>query len=513
MNKSSLRENLAGQSGRFLFAVIVLQPMLDVLSYFMNEYGSTTVTTVLRALMLFAICAYGFIIEKDRRVYLISFGIIGGFWLAHALNCFRLGYLDPLGDLGEYLKLIQFPLWALAFISICRRDPDMARNAAGLLAINFGIILLVIALSYLTGHPAYTYDIPSRGVKLGLLGWFSIPNAQSAILAMLLPGIMIWAWQKEKLWLFCLACGAGSGLLFLTGTRLAYYAAVLVSVGFLVLILIGRQKLLFCVPLVIVLGLLAGFRGVSPMTQRQAIAADSHRIYQEKADAVMGDDKDYEYTGEPIPPEIEEKITRVYEEVYSQRNFADAPLLGDLLERFGTQRVMEHYRWSTQANTLYIVRTKKLAAMAMLWEEQDPITKLLGVEYARATLNGNNYDPENDFPGLLYFYGWLGAGLYAGFAIFFPLITGIGCLKNLRRLGSYLTVPLGGWVMLYILGFGAAQFSGQALRKPSVTVYLSLTAAVLYHTVRTSRDSKPRVHYERRAGLTIKRSPTTKGGG
>ena len=38
-------------------------------------------------------------------------------------------------------------------------------------------------------------------------------------------------------------------------------------------------------------------------------------------------------------------------------------------------------------------------------------------------------------------------------------------------------------------GFGAAQFSGQVLRKPSVTVYLSLAAALLLGLF--SREREP----------------------
>ena len=41
MDISNLRKKLTGVGGGFLFAVMALQPPLDVLSYFMNEYGST----------------------------------------------------------------------------------------------------------------------------------------------------------------------------------------------------------------------------------------------------------------------------------------------------------------------------------------------------------------------------------------------------------------------------------------------------------------------------------------
>jgi len=503
MNTAALKNRLSQSSPQVMTAILLLQPLLDVFSYFMQQQGTTIISTALRTVLLFAVCAYGFVITEHRRAYLVLYSVLAGFWLLHTLNCLRLGYQDPVGDAAEYLKLIQFPLWTLVFLTICRQRPTLNLCASGLLAANFAIILLVIGLSYATGAPAYTYDIPARGVKLGLLGWFGVPNAQSAVLAMIFCGLLAWAHEKGQLWLFSLANGAGCAVLYFSGTRLAYYAAVLASAGFVVLIfLAGGRRRWNCVPLVVGLVLLLAFRGVSPMIQRRALPGDTYRIYQEQTDQVMGRDKDYTYTGGEIPKETREKITQVYEQVYGGLNFAGAPMLGDLLDRFGTQRVMEYYDYTTAASTLCHVRTKKIAVMAMTWEEQDLLTKLVGVEYAAATLNGTNYDPENDFPGLFYFYGWLGTGIYVAFAGSFLVWVLAGCVRNLRRLPEYLTVSLGAWAMIYVLGLGAAQYSGQVMRKPSVTVYMSLAAAQLCCQAQGSGKLFARV--QRRPGVKMK---------
>ena len=57
--------------------------------------------------------------------------------------------------------------------------------------------------------------------------------------------------------------------------------------------------------------------------------------------------------------------------------------------------------------------------------------------------------------------------------------------------------------MLYVLGLGAAQFSGQVLRKPSVTVYLSLAAAQLYGL--TKGSGKLFARYDSRPAVTMKK--------
>ena len=43
---------------------------------------------------------------------------------------------------------------------------------------------------------------------------------------------------------------------------------------------------------------------------------------QEPTDEIMGEYKDYVYDSGEIPPEIEERITRVYEDVYGGLSFA-----------------------------------------------------------------------------------------------------------------------------------------------------------------------------------------------
>lgn len=495
-----------------LAAIILLQPLLDVLSYFMNEYGSTAITTTLRMIMLVAVSLLGFALSRRRRAYIVCFSVIAGFWLVRALNCLRLGYQDPLGDAAQFFKLAQFPLWTLSFITLLQSGEGLDLRAAGLLAANLGTVLVVIALSYAVGMPTYTYDIPSRGVKIGILGWFAVPNGQSAIVAILSLGALLWAYNQGRVWLFCAVCVPAFGLMYFTGTRVPYYAGILIAIGLSILIfLAGGRMRLCCVPLLLAAVLMVGFKGVSGMEYRQSITQDSYSIYQAPTDEIMGEDKDYVYTGGQVPPEILHKLTRVYEEVYGQESFAGTPLLGELLERFGTDRVMESYNYTTKASVLYNVRTKKLKMTSMLWEDGDIVTRLLGFEYASAFLNDNCYDPENDFPALLFFYGYTGAAMYICFAGYFLILAVWHCVKNIRRLPEALTVPFGAWAMMLALCLGAAQFSGHILRRPSVTVYFSLAAAQIYLLTRGGPGLRAR--YERRAGLTIKNTPMIKGGG
>lgn len=500
MESSKLYNRISVRSGEILAAVLLIQPLLDVLSYFMQDFGSTTVTTALRMLLLAAVSALGFGLSQRKKIYLVCYGVLAVYWAAHMLNCLRLGYADPVGDAAEYLKLVQFPLWTLTFITLLQNQEGLDLRTAGLLTANFAIVLGVIALSYAVGRPEYTY----AGIRIGVLGWFAVPTAQSAIVCILSIGLLLWAYRTQHVWVFSVAAVFSFGLLYLTATRLTYYAAILIAAGFLVLVLIagGRQRLC-AISLGLALLLLILAINNSPMAQRRSIASKSYDIYQSQTDAIMGEDKDFVYTGGDLDPELNAKIHRVYEEVYTKQDAAGMPLLGDLLDRYGTDRIMEAYNYTTQAKTLYHTRTKKRMVLRLAWEDQDALSHLLGLEYNVSHINGNTYDVENDFPALLCYYGWLGTGLYCGFAAAVLLMVLAGLIKNLRRLPQFITPELGAYAMIFILSFGAAQYSGNVLRRPSVTVYLSLAAAQLYYALHGSTASLF-AHYERRANLTIK---------
>ena len=315
-------------------------------------------------------------------------------------------------------------------------------------------------------------------MAIGILGWFGVANSQSSILTLLVPPLLLWGLRSQRLWQFCLCCVGGFGLLYFTGTRLTYYGAILIGCAFLALLLLRRQQLLFCVPLAVALVALVACRGISPMAERQALTGDSYAIYQEKADAILGEDAGYTHQpGEEVPPELLEKITRVYTEVYDQPGIYGVTLLSDLIDEFGLEAVMEQYNYATDPQTLYNTRVKKLTAMEMVWQKQDFLTRILGFEYAQCHVGSHIYDPENDFPALLYYYGYLGVGLYGAFCLYFVLISLKGLVGDWRRV---LCIEFGVPAMMLAMMLGGAQFSGQVLRKPSVTVYGSVAAALLY---------------------------------
>lgn len=491
---------LASYAGEVVAALLVVQPLLDVMSYFLGAGSWGILTTSLRLFQFVAFCLYGFLLSDKKQFYAALYGLIGGFWLLHALNCFRVGYVQPVMDLEAYCKIVQFPLWTASFLTCFRKREELDLRVTGALTVAFALILMVIGLSYAVGSPVYTYEYPERGVQIGVMGWFSVHSAQSAIVCLLVPGVLLWGYRTQKLWVFCLCVASGLGLLYFTGTRLAYYTALLIAVVFLAVILLSRRQTLFCLPLLAALVLLLACRGVSPMEQRQQVSANSFSLYQKKIDQVMGEDKDFVYQeGEEIPPEILEKITTVYRDLYGAEGEFGETLLQDLNARFGVERVMETYRYSIRSEVLNNARIRKMNYMGMLWEDQDFLTHLLGMEM----LDGNSYDPENDFPALLFYYGYLGIGLYLAFLVY---LVGYAAFQFIRRFPTLLVPEFAAPAMMAAIAVGAAQFSGSTLRWPNVTVYFSLAAAMVYHQADTAPlAEKLRPGHKRNPAVSLKK--------
>lgn len=501
VRESKWKIGLTDHVGEFLAALLLIQPLLDVLSYFLLQAGSTGVTSGLRMVMLAAVCVYGFLITEHKEIYLLAGGVVAFFWLLHMLNCFRIGYAQPVSDTAQYLRLVQFPLWTICFITFFRAREGLDLTVTGVLSGNMAIILLVIGLSFLSGHPVYTYG---ETVRLGLLGWFGVPSAQCAVVCLLAPAALLWALRSESLPLFSVVCLLVFGLLFFTGTRMTYYTAVLLCAVFAVMVAVCKKPFAFCAPLLVCLALLVACRGLSPMAQRRELMGIHSQEYQQRIDQIMGEDGGYDYSREKeIDPVALEKIRTVYTELYGQTGLYGEVLLEDLVERFGADAVMEELHYSISPSVLNETRNRRIAAMDLVWNEKDGLTHLLGMEYAECFIGENNYDPENDLPAVLYYTGYLGTALYGAFVLGLFVYAAAAFFRRFPALleTEFLTAGV-----VVVLALGAAQFSGNVLRRPNVNVYLSLAAAKLFYAAWGSpMPTRIRRNYQRNPAVTIKK--------
>ena len=415
MNVSSLQKKLSFPVGEVMAALLVAQPLLDVLSYFMGQADATWLTTALRTVLLFAVGVYGFSITENRRAYYAMYGVVGGLLGAAHAQLPAPGLPGPGGGRGGVPQAGAVPLVDPFLCHLLPPAPQPGLPGGGLLAVNVGLILLVIALSYAVGQPVYTYDYPERGVAIGILGWFGVANSQSSILTLLVPPLLLWGLRSQRLWQFCLCCLGGFGLLYFTGTRLTYYGLSSLAAHSWRCCCCGGSSCCSASP----------WRwrwlpwwpagGFPPWPSARPSPGDSYAIYQEKADAILGEDAGYTHQpGEEVPPELLEKITRVYTEVYDQPGIYGVTLLSDLIDEFGLEAVMEQYNYATDPQTLYNTRVKKLTAMEMVWQKQDFLTRILGFEYAQCHVGSHIYGPGKRLSGAAVLLRLFGRGPVRG---------------------------------------------------------------------------------------------------
>ena len=69
------RQKTPFRAGEVMAALLLVQPLLDVLSYFMQEAGTTAFTTALRMVLLAAVSLYGFVITDRKKPVLALYAV------------------------------------------------------------------------------------------------------------------------------------------------------------------------------------------------------------------------------------------------------------------------------------------------------------------------------------------------------------------------------------------------------------------------------------------------------
>ncbi len=484
----------------FILFLIIAQPFLDVLSYFLIEIEKTAFTTLLRLLMFAAIMLYAFFIAEKKKPYYVFVAVVGSYFLLHVANCFRIGYISLVEDIANFLRTVQMPALTIAFVTIFKRVDKPWIIISKAFFINVFAVWFIIGLSFVVGRPVYTYG----GLKLGLMGWFGVHNAQSAIVMLLMPLALFFAYRINSI-LFAVASIACFTLLFFTGTKLTFYSIFLIAFAFLLLVFINfftvkqqkgyiKKNAVPVVFLVFAIALSVIFIDISPMQQRldrQYNAYSNHQtsvddnmsvlssnLYVsslESGDVSSEDSVDTSSDYDSKQENDDNKMTiEEYEVIY--RDLAGG-FLDDIIDVYGIERVAEKYNYTTQSYILLNNREKKNVFAELAWEDSDIIIKCLGYEYKTLITEKEIYDLENDFPSVFYYSGYLGFALYIGFLLYFIYLIVRELFKDFKNL---FTVESGMLCVTFFLLMGASQFSGNVLRRPNVSIYLSLVLATMY---------------------------------
>ncbi|MGM9640485.1 MAG: O-antigen ligase family protein [Faecousia sp.] len=474
----SFQQRAIAMLPRFVFVLLLIQPLLDVLSYWMDVSGMpNTLTLALRFAMLALILLVGFTVSQRRWVYWTAAGILLALTGGHVYACIQAGYDNPIQDLANMLRIYQFPLVCICFISFLRANKDVYPAIRKGFCCALGIIALVELLSLITDTNPYTYANKS----LGLLGWFYLPSAQSAILSALVPVVLVCAiqrWKNRNLRL-CLAILGCLGILYFFGTRLSYLALFATGIGLVITLLITdrSQKRVMALLLACTLLFLAAFP-VSPMYRNQVLVGQNAVKKQERIDTLVAQDQQ-----------------RALDAGLSQEQVALARLsgayeyyLGGLVHRYGLERTAQRYSYSDRASDLADTRRMRISYCAMMLEDAPFSSRLFGLELGDLTYEGAIYDAENDLHGIYYLCGSVGLGLMFLFLLYFVSLVIRALLRSWKR---YFTLESAGWGIAFLTCLTHIYATAGVLRRPNVSIYLSAILACIYFIVKQPDLSRP----------------------
>lgn len=471
---------------QMMIVLFALQPLLDVLSYWLGESGAgNTLSLALRFGVLLAVALAGYTLSAHRRVYWIAAAVLVLFAAAHAAAVLQAdarmlpgagevsGWRALAADLANYVRVIQLPVFTLCFITFLRRGEKTYAAMQKGFVLALGLVAAVELLSVLTGTNAYTYANKS----LGILGWFATTNAQSAILSMVVPVVVMNAMQKETKQIFgqLAVCAVGFGVLFFFGTRLAYLAIFATAVGLAFTLVVTDRRRRGAIALLLACAAVCGaLLPVSPMYENQTRVAQNAVLKQRQIDEFVAADEAFARRQGLEGLQLERaRLVGAYD-FY----------LSGLVEKYGIARVAERYGYSTDAADLTDVRRAKRNFCAMMMEDAPPLAGLFGLELGDMTYGGVNYDLENDLHGIYMLYGLAGFALMAAFLLYFLGLIAWALARNAKK---YYTLAAGGYGIALVMALLHAYATAGLLRRPNASFYFAAVLAVIFYLVRLRR--------------------------
>lgn len=456
-----------------LLILIVMQPLLDIIAYFQYDNMFGSMAGYIR-LLLMVVIPVTVLIVKRKMSYVIFMGVIGVYCVLHVISCYINGYMSLFSDVSYLLRVIQMPVLGISFCYLFDKE-SYREQIVKAFVINYIIIVLSIIVAFLTGSGDYTY----RDYKIGYTGWFANANSQSIILISMAPFLIYYAIKlKNKLGILLAMLGV-TLVLLANGTTAGFLAVFVIFGGFAVFFLIdffmkkGEKRRVQPAMIGASLAIIILTAVAYPVTPKYAMDTyDTGKREEEneelnKKKELLMDGRELTLEEILADPELKQQLIDNYKDELN-------PML---VEKFGVERVLEQYGWWPDSYTLADVRMQKRINAKLIWEDSNMLTKFFGIEFTEM----EDYDLENDYAAIYYYYGYVGAGLYVVFLLYFLILIIKTVIKYFKNSFFFFNFIL---AITYLLQLGLAQFSGAILRRPNASIYMSLIVGVIFYQCR-----------------------------
>lgn len=459
----------------WLFLLIAAQPVLDVLAYWTNNTQSSWAGYIRLVIMVLLPLVMLFKLKKKKH-FLISMSIIGMYCILHFLNCYRVGYIDMFRDVSYMARVAQMPVLTICFVYAVRND-NMKNQCVKGLEISSLLVAVALALAIITGTENVTY-----GQGLGVSGWVIDNNrcANSIILVTLSCFAMYFGTKSKNKFVNVIVPIIVCTIFISNGTKACYFGLFAIMLGFAAFLIIDAalhktklNKLLLGVLLALSVTAVVIYP-YTPRAKVEALEASAVALKDQDELVRILKEKGYDPENMTVEEKMADPVVReIFENYYNKLMWHVIP---EMFDRFGMERIMREYDMTTSAAKLIDVRLMKRTYAKMIWDDSDVLTHLVGFEVSE--IADPAYDPENDWPALFYYYGCIGFGLYIAFLLLFVWKLIKKVVSDFKGSINLLNFTL---LLCFVLQMGLAEFSGALLRRPNVSVYLSVLLALIYY--------------------------------
>lgn len=470
----------------WLMALIVMQPLLDIIAFWTKNPDGTLAGYVRLIIMVCLPLYLLFTLRGSERKSFIFWMLgIGLVCALHIANTIRTGPVSLGFDISYTAKVAQMPILAVCFMYSIKNDQTRNQAYWGLF-FAAGITAAALGLSVLTGTANCTY-----GEGLGVSGWVIDDNrcANSIILVTLAAFSIFCAVKSDKPFVNIAVPVVSAVVLIANGTMTCYMSIFVIFIGFAVFLLL-EKKLRGCnlnrlavIALVAVAIASAAAYPLTPKYKIKQTQSDFAELTQDDFNdelGALGYDLDSMSNEEKLSnPEIHTAL----EDYYWKCLWIITP---NMFERFDIDEIMLKYDLTTDAATLIDTRTIKNAYASLMWDHSDTLTKLFGIDVSDIWLTGG-MDLENDWPAIRYYYGYVGFAAYAAFILYFVYLIIRRLCRDFK--GSF-TADNFILLVTFALLIGLAQYSGAVLRRPNVSIYLALVLGLIHYQTAVNPGSR-----------------------
>lgn len=218
----------------FLIYFIIIQPILDIVTYFSLSYLQTSLTIgiIIRVLFMISSLIYLFLYFKHRiKKYIIYFIILlfTVLGIGFIYNFFKKPEFHLFSEAQFLVKTIYFPVMICSFVSVFANELNSEKAREKFLksvsiAMTIASLSLILAIITGTANSTYTFN------KAGYTGWFYAGNEISAIIAICFPLVLAYSIMKSKssrdilYWLPTLIVSLTS---LWIGTKVSFFAVII----------------------------------------------------------------------------------------------------------------------------------------------------------------------------------------------------------------------------------------------------------------------------------------------